>query len=89
VAIRIYPHRGDAGGAKAVFREEFVVRWLAQIYGNAHHIRTIGVKCAMKGSGSGHGRSGIVFNAASTPPRPYGGCRVAPPAPAALRLPAL
>jgi hypothetical protein len=26
---RIYPHRGDAGGAKLVFREKFVARWLA------------------------------------------------------------
>jgi hypothetical protein len=28
VTLRIDPHGGDAGGAKAVFREEFVARWL-------------------------------------------------------------
>jgi hypothetical protein len=29
MAAGIDPHRGDAGGAKVVFREEFVARWLA------------------------------------------------------------
>ena len=33
VTLRIYPHRGDAGGAKVVFREEFVARWLAHARG--------------------------------------------------------
>jgi hypothetical protein len=32
---RIDPHRGDAGGAKVVFREEFVARWLAHAQGDA------------------------------------------------------
>jgi hypothetical protein len=27
--LRLDPHGGDAGGAKVVFREEFVARWLA------------------------------------------------------------
>jgi hypothetical protein len=34
MAGRIDPHRGAPGGAKVVFREEFVARWLAHARGN-------------------------------------------------------
>jgi hypothetical protein len=44
VAVGIYPHRGDASGAKVVFREELVARWLAHAQSDGHHIRAGGVK---------------------------------------------
>jgi hypothetical protein len=44
VTGRIDPHRGDAGGAEIVFREEFVARWLTHARCNANHIRGGDVK---------------------------------------------
>ena len=34
VTACVDPHGGDAGGAKVVFREDFVARWLAHARGN-------------------------------------------------------
>jgi hypothetical protein len=44
MARRSDPNRGDAGGAKVLFREEFVARWFARAQGNGESIRCGHVK---------------------------------------------
>jgi hypothetical protein len=44
VTLRVDPHGGDAGGAKVVFRKEFVARWLAHARGNEKPICERSVK---------------------------------------------
>jgi hypothetical protein len=44
MTLRVDPRGGDAGGAKVVFREKLVARWLAHAHCKAQHVRGGDVK---------------------------------------------
>jgi hypothetical protein len=59
VTVGIDPQGGDAGGAKVVFREEFVARWLAHAQGNEKLICERSVKMLLETPPrSAHGNCG-------------------------------